>query len=365
MNNANLEPEAPKMLKHIKWLILYGCDHWKIVLIAVAFIFFIFLFDEIYKQFINDNSDGPKISETQRSIQPSDSAKSRPQNGKPSMTKEPEDEGIIPPTRQKVSSKEIVRDYDKQKSIPKYGNSIDKQNDSANKLIDYESESNIINNLPIDKKITIARAPKQKYRYSCPDFHPDAVDHFIWLSECEINKFGSLGSIDDRVFYFGLYNFFYQQSGYLNQGVVIFEGNATNDYIKPFIFKVHLDISPQIPSLGYSEPRIFNTEFGKVLVLSCALGGGSGGIAYDNDYFFWNGSNWIELDSKEWESEFEKKLPKGLSTSGQLIIDLNDLTVTSDLWTAKDAHCCPTGGKVKVHLSIKQNRFTIDKLICF
>jgi len=340
----------------------YPKKYWWVVLVAVPIIIAIIqLIPSLHKQFSNDNSDGPKISETQRSIQPSDSAKSRPQNGKPSMTKEPEDEGIIPPTRQKVSSKEIVRDYDKQKSIPKYSNSIDKQNDSSNKLIDYESETNIINNLPIDKKITIARAPKQKYRYSCPDFHPDAVDHFIWLSECEINKFGSLGSIDDRVFYFGLYNFFYQQSGYLNQGVVIFEGNATNYYIKPFIFKVHLDISPQIPSLGYSEPRIFNTEFGKVLVLSCALGGVSA-IAYDNNYFFWNGSNWIELDSKKWESEFERKLPKGLSTWYQLIIDLNDLTVTSDLWTEKDAHCCPTGGKVKVYLSIKQNRFAIDKL---
>lgn len=292
----------------------------------------------------------------------SGTAKSRPQNARPLMTKEPKDEGKTPPTRQKTSNKDIVRgDYDKQQDIPKYRKSKDKQNDSVNMSIDYESETNIINNLSIDKKITIARAPKQKYRYSCPDFHPDAVGHFTWLSKCEINKFGSLGTIGNRAFYFGLYKFICQQSDYLNQGVVIFEGDTTNDYIKPFIFKVHLDIFPQVLTLGYSEPRIFNTEFGKVLALSCALGGGSA-PSYDNNYFFWNGSNWIELNSKKWESELERKLPKGLSTVDQLIIDLNDLTVTSDLWTAKDAHCCPTGGKIKVYLSIKQNMFAIDKL---
>ncbi len=292
----------------------------------------------------------------------SGTAKSRPQNARPLMTKELKDEGKTPPKRQKTSNKDIVRgDYDKQQDIPKYRKSKDKQNDSVKMSIDYEAETNIFNNLPIDKKITSARAPKQKYRYSCPDFHPDALGHFIWLSKCEINKFGSLGTIDNRAFYFGLYKFFNQQSGYLNQGVVIFEGDTANDYIKPFIFKAHLDISPQIHSLGYSEPRIFDTEFGKVLVLSCELGGRSY-TAYDNNYFFWNGFNWIDLDSKKWESELKRKLPKGLSISGQLIIDLNDLTVTAALWTEKDARCCPTGGKVKVYLSIKQNRLVINKL---
>lgn len=324
MNDADLKPEAPKILKNIKWLRLHGRQYWKIVLIAVIFIFFIFFCKIIFEQFINDSSNSPKISKIQRSIQSSHAAKPRPENGKPPITKRPEN--------------------------------------SSNNLIDYESETYIFNTLPIDKKIIIDQASKQKYKYSCPDFHPDAAGHFVWLSECEINKFGSIGSLDDRLFYFGLYNFFPQKNDYLNQGVAIFEGNATNDFIKPFIFKVHLDISPQIPSFGYSEPRIFNTEFGKVLALSCALVGGSGGIAYDNDYFFWNGSNWIELDSKKWESDLEKKLPKGLSTLNQLIIDLNDLTVTSELWTAKDAHATPTGGIVKVHLSIKQNRFIIGKL---
>ena len=119
MNNANLEPEAPKILKNIKWLSLYGRNHLNIILIAVIFIPFIFFCTIIFKQFINNNSDRPQISETQRSKQPSDTAKARPQNGKPSMTKGIEDEGIIPTTRQKASIKRIVPDYDKQKNIPK------------------------------------------------------------------------------------------------------------------------------------------------------------------------------------------------------------------------------------------------------
>jgi hypothetical protein len=368
MSNSNLEPEAPKILKQIKWLKLYGYQHKKIVLLAAVFILLISLLKvklpEMYKQYINNNSDGLKTSETQKNIQPSDLSKSKPQNGKLSTTKETKNEGVILPIRQKESNKEIVRDYDKQKSIPNHNNSIYSQKESSAKLIDYKSETTIINNLPINKRIAIIQEPKQRYKYSCPDFNPDAVAHFTWLSKCKVNKFESLGSIDDIPYYFGLYNFIDHQDGYLNQGIIIFEGNSTSNYIKPLIFKVHLDIYPKIRYLGYSEPRIFSTDVGTVLVLSCALGGGSA-IAYDNDYFFWNGSNWIELDSKKWESELKRKLPKGLSTWNALIIDLNDLTVTSDLWAEKDAHCCPTGGKVRVYLSIKQNRFTIDKLNFF
>ena len=138
------------------------------------------------------------------------------------------------------------------------------QKDNPNK----ESESNIINNLPLDKKIIVSKKPKETYMYQCPDFQPDALDHFGWLRDCEINKFGSLGSINDRAFYFGLYSFSRQEVHYLNQGVIVFEENITDKHINPCIFKVHLDIFPQVATLGYSEPRIFDTKFGKILILS-------------------------------------------------------------------------------------------------
>lgn len=254
----------------------------------------------------------------------------------------------------------FLKDYRKPTTIPKEEStqsSKEIQKDSPNK----ESESKIINDLPLDKKIIVSKEPKETYMYKCPDFQPDALDHFSWLRECKINKFGSIGSINDRAFYFGLYTFSRQEVDYLNQGVIVFERKITDIHIKPCIFKVHLDIFPQVAILGYSEPRIFDTKFGNILVLSCALGGVSG-IAYANNYYLWKNSNWAEIDSKKWELELEQKLPKGLSTMNQLEIDFGNLTVVSDLWTENDAHCCPTGGKVKIYLSIKENRFEIDKM---
>jgi hypothetical protein len=302
---------------------------WLVVMVVPIIVALIYQIPSFLKKDSNIPSSGSRNSQLQKIPSLPDASDSQIQNKKPTTMANAE-------TTQ--SSKKI-------------------QKDNPNK----DSESNTINNLPLDKKIILTKRPKETYMYKCPDFQPDALDHFGWLSDCEINKFGSLGSINDRAFYFGLYTFSRQEVDYLSQGVIVFEGKITDMYIKPCIFKVHLDIFPKAAILGYSEPRIFDTKFGKILVLSCALGGGSS-IAYDNNYYLWENSNWVEIDSKKWELELKGKLPKGLSIWDQPEIDFNDLTIASNLWTEKDPHCCPTGGKVKIYLSIKENRFEIDKV---
>ena len=359
MNKGTLEPEAPKVIRNIKWLILHGRENWIYVLIAAVII----ILSIFYTIYFNINPVNSKTSIAQKNKQTSGSISPQPRKAKPPNKKAPEDKGTSQSIRVN-SKKETSKDNNKQKDIPKHSSLTGKQDERATKYLDFVSDTKIFNSLPIDKKISFnreARNEKELFN-NCPDFHSDTIEHFPWLNDCEINQSGPFGSIGDKEFYFALYNFFNQGGDYLNLGIGIFEG-ANNDYKKPFIFKVHLDISPQISNLGYSEPRIFHTKFGKVLALSCGVHAGSGGISYDHDYFFWNNSDWIALDSEKWKAELKRKLPKGLSIWNQMTIDLNNLTVDSRLWTEKDAHCCPTGGVVKVSLSIKQNRFVIDKLV--
>jgi hypothetical protein len=183
------------------------------------------------------------------------------------------------------------------------------------------------------------------------------------LKKCSLTKFGVLGSLKGKNFYFGLYNFS-EHPSYPNEGIIVFEGysdNLTEDYIKPVIFHAQMDIMKEMSGSGYSEPRIFGTKYGPILEISCVLWGGSA-VAYDFKYFLWSGSRWVLLDNESWMAELSTKLPKGLSTLNYEPIDLNNLVYVSYLWREGDAHCCPTGGRVRVNLKIHQYRFTIDRV---
>jgi hypothetical protein len=216
--------------------------------------------------------------------------------------------------------------------------------------------------LPLNQLIDFDKKTKDFYRFECPDFNSNAREQFSWLKECVLLKFGALGSFNGKNFYFGTYNFS-KDFNYINEGIIVFEGWNNSDFIEPVIFRVHLDILPKSPMLGYSEPRIFNTKYGPILNVSCALGGGSA-IAYDFQYFLWNGSKWILLDNQSWMDQLvDKLLLKGLTIYNDEPIDLNNLVYTSYLWKLRvDPHCCPTGGRVKVYLKIQQYRFVIDSL---
>lgn len=83
------------------------------------------------------------------------------------------------------------------------------------------------------------------------------------------------------------------------------------------------------------------------------------GAMQDDGLLAWTGGSVHEIDTHSYESELKSRLPKGLFINKGLYPDYAKMALSTDVWKSDDPNCCPSGGKVRAALDIKDDRVVL------
>ncbi len=194
----------------------------------------------------------------------------------------------------------------------------------------------------------------------------DAVDHACialaasvptQVSHCRMTGNGAFGNIGSESFHYALYclDDAPAESGRCEMGgIALFTRDAPGKRITRW----HLssDDSGNI----FTAPRIISTAHG--LLLDMPVGIPGTGNFNASKLFLRQGSRWVPIDNTSWEKDLARRLPAGLAVWKGIWPDLRKMEAISSLYREKDGNCCPTGGSVKIKLSLKGQRLSLDSV---
>lgn len=192
------------------------------------------------------------------------------------------------------------------------------------------------------------------------------------VHDCGVSESGTIGDFNGQIYQYALYCVIPAYSSdiakcgdnsfsaryHSKRGLTIFVQAETSKKKKLFMERGSGDIGLYI----YGKPEIVTHSFGTLLYVPIRVDG-TGGYN-ESEYFIWDGNmqRWKLLDSKSWEDDLDKLLPPNADMSHGLWPDVVTMTVAIGLRRDDDPPCCPTGGSVTVHLTVKDDRFVIKTI---
>jgi len=187
------------------------------------------------------------------------------------------------------------------------------------------------------------------------------------MAECSVSRFGPLGTVGQRAYYYALYCFAEVQSagdkecdpytadGHDFGGVIIFSRDDGAEDLKPII--EHVD--PDLSGLAfYQTPEIVSSSAGTFLTIPLRLA--DTGAEDSGDYYLLEGGHWVTVDAFGWLNDLSTWIArKDVSLNDLVWLDLRTMTAEVSLFRAEDPSCCSSGGTATVKLSIKNRRLSI------
>jgi hypothetical protein len=180
---------------------------------------------------------------------------------------------------------------------------------------------------------------------------------------CKVDQFNFLGEIHGRYFYAGVYHISNSNSGLLANYyaydkifILIFEGKGKNKNLKP----IHI-LSPSESYSYYNSPsfELVNSKYG--IIIHIYLDSGNGHWD-EGEYIIFRNGSWHVMEIPDFYNLFISIIPKGAWFCKGGKIDLEEMTVSFDVYKEDDPCCCPTGGIVIAKLKVsKDNKFVIGK----
>lgn len=108
----------------------------------------------------------------------------------------------------------------------------------------------------------------------------------------------------------------------------------------------------------YDDPMTVNTGDRVIMLLSAHHKGG----ADNNSYYYWQAGRWLPIEAQAWQRQLPKYLPKEVVVRTKPLPDIGTMSAQANLYRAKDADCCPSGGVADVDLILTQGRFSVKSV---
>jgi hypothetical protein len=185
---------------------------------------------------------------------------------------------------------------------------------------------------------------------------------------CRIQKLGNLGSIDDKKFYFVLYEWFnkneleeYGKPEYkyprTNSAVVLFYANQDSpNMLRPFYAdRTDLNIG------WFEEPKILRGPQGVLLKIP-HRSTADANAEVDNILQWQNEGHWQMVDTQSWIEDLQNRLPTGCSVVGETLVNYEQMKASNYLWKPSDENCCPTCGRFSATLAFEEGRLVIKEI---
>lgn len=195
---------------------------------------------------------------------------------------------------------------------------------------------------------------------------PDLSD----ARDCGVSQFGPFGVVGAQEYFYALYCLI---PGYADEGTTCASDTFTANYHRRrglAIFRkespeeeLTLMLSRATPEIGiyvYDRPEIIESSAGTVLVVPIRVDGtGSGN---ESEYYLRQEGIWLRLDATSWLQELRRRIPEQFGMWKGLWPDLRTMTAKTGLYRPDDANCCPTGGEIRVQLTIRDGALVIIDL---
>lgn len=189
------------------------------------------------------------------------------------------------------------------------------------------------------------------------------------VERCKITKLGELGSIDDKNFYFVLYEWLdkseveeYGNSKFstryprTNTAVVLFYSTKDSpNMLRPFYAdRTDLNVG------WFEEPRFIRG--GQGLLLKIPHRAATTATASVDNILKWETTGWRLIDTQSWVDDLETRLPGGCSVIRETLVNFEEMKASNYLWKESDANCCPTCGRFSATLALEEGRLVIKDL---
>jgi hypothetical protein len=138
------------------------------------------------------------------------------------------------------------------------------------------------------------------------------------------------------------------------------------DLIMKMIFVVRADDSlceiyhQQMAGVIVSVEPAYFVQVGPETILSTTDPVSGNGVWREEAYWTFDKDGPIELRVNDKIDEIQKELlPKGLVVMNGSAFNVGSLTYDSPVWGPDDAHCCPSGGNIRIEFALKDHRLTV------
>jgi hypothetical protein len=187
---------------------------------------------------------------------------------------------------------------------------------------------------------------------------------------CSITKLGDLGKLDDKNFYFVLYEWLdkneveeYGKSNFstkyprTNTAIVLFySSEIAPNMLRPF-YADRTDLNAG----WFEEPKLIRGTHGVLLKIPHRSSGTSNNASVDN-ILTWQGSGWRLVDTQSWVEDLQTRIPGGCSVIRDTLVDFEEMKASNYLWKESDPNCCPTCGRFSATLALEEGRLVIKDL---
>ncbi len=186
---------------------------------------------------------------------------------------------------------------------------------------------------------------------------------------CTIKKLGDLGQVDNKNFYFTLYEWLdkseveeHEKSDppakypRTNTAIVLFYSTKESpNMLRPFYAdRTDLNVG------WFEEPRIIRGAQGVLLQIP-HRGPKTANTEVDS-ILSWQASEWRIIDTQSWVDDLQNRLPEGCSVIRETLVNFESMKASNYLWKASDSNCCPTCGRFSATLALQEDRLVIKNL---
>ena len=209
-------------------------------------------------------------------------------------------------------------------------------------------------------------------RRTCPSFsditpgrEPDD------LRDCAVSQFGEFAAFDGRTYYYAIYCLIPNDAdksacndktrtaeNFRARGLAIFTRDRASDTATLLLERASRDLGIYVFP---QKPAIVDSSLGAVLYVPMTVDGTGSGNA--SEYYAWDSGEWKPIEAETWLGDLQRRLPQGLEIRKGVWPDLRTMSAETGLYRPGDANCCPSGGVVRVRLSILSRRFVIDSFV--
>jgi hypothetical protein len=189
------------------------------------------------------------------------------------------------------------------------------------------------------------------------------------VERCKITKLGELGTLEDKNFYFVLYEWLdkteveeYENSKFstkyphTNTAIVLFYSTPESpNMLRPFYAdRTDLNVG------WFEEPRLIRGQQGVLLKIP-HRGTTTASGTMDN-ILRWETSGWHLVDTQSWVDDLQTRLPGGCTVLRETLVDFEEMKASNYLWKESDPNCCPTCGRFSATLALEEDRLVIKDL---
>lgn len=186
-------------------------------------------------------------------------------------------------------------------------------------------------------------------------------------ADCAISEFGHLGIFNSQNYYYAIYCLIpayslpdggcrsdtFNAQFHKARAMAIFVNDDHSDTVSLLLKRAEEEIG----LVWYEKPEIIENTYGKFLYIPVHLDGTGSGNS--SEYFTWDkkSKNWKYFDATSWLNEI--RTPPGLSINKGIWPDLKKMNAEAYFYRAKDANCCPTGGKIRIKFAAINGRLSV------